>query len=82
MSRGWLIFIWTLIGTVIGQLIGSALAAQFAAMRFLEHALPLSISPTNLNLGFLVLTLGIQLKLSIGGAIGMVVALWLAMRNA
>lgn len=82
MSRGWLIFIWTVIGTVIGQLVGSALASQFAALSWLDVFLPLSISPTNINLGFVVITLGISLKLSIGGAFGLVISLWLALRNA
>lgn len=79
MSRGWLIFMWTLIGAVVGQLLGSALASQ---LPFLVHALNLGFDPTNVNLGFVIITLGIQLKLSIGGAIGLVLALWLALRNA
>jgi hypothetical protein len=76
--RGWYIFMWALIGAVVGQLFGSALAPQ---VPILDHAMALSLDPTNLNLGFVVLTVGIQFKLSIGGAIGLVFALWLAMRR-
>jgi hypothetical protein len=82
VSRGWLIFMWTLIGTVIGQLLGSTVAAQVHALSFLNQAINLGFSPTNVNLGFLIVTLGIALKLSVGGAIGLVLALWLALRNA
>ena len=81
MSRGWLIFLWALIGTVIGQLLGATVAGQMAAFRFLNESIPLGFSPTNINLGFVILTLGIALKLSVGGAIGLVLSLWLALRN-
>lgn len=78
MSRGWLAFMWAVIGAVVGQLLSSALASQ---VPFLTHALDLGVNPTNLDLGFLVLTLGLTLKLTIGGAVGLVLALWLALRN-
>lgn len=81
MSRGWLIFMWAVIGGVVGQLIGSALASS-GQIAFMDKSIPLGFSPTDLNLSFVVLTLGIQLKLSIAGAVGLVVALWLALRNA
>lgn len=81
MSRGWLIFLWALIGTVIGQLLGATAANQMAALRFLNESIPLGFSPTNVNLGFVILTLGIAIKLSLGGAIGLVLSLWLALRN-
>jgi hypothetical protein len=82
VSRGWLIFLWTVIGTIVGQLVGQALAAQMPALRLLNNTLPLGFSPTNVNLGFAVITLGISLNLSIGGAIGLVLSLWLALRNS
>ncbi|MDF2627255.1 MAG: hypothetical protein K0R39_1086 [Symbiobacteriaceae bacterium] len=81
MGRGWLIFLWTLIGTVIGQLLGQAAAGQVPALRFLNSFIPIGFSPTDINLGFMVLTLGIALKLTVGGAIGLVLSLWLALRN-
>lgn len=77
MSRGWLAFMWAVIGAVVGQLIGAALAEQ---VRFLNYHLPLGLGPATLDLSFLVITLGISIKLTIGGAIGLVLALWLALR--
>lgn len=81
MSRGWLIFMWAVIGAVVGQLAGAALAQQFASMQFLNHALSLGFDPTNLDLSFIIVTLGIKVKLSIAGAVGLVIALWLALRS-
>lgn len=78
VSRGWLAFMWAVIGAVIGQLIGAALADQ---IRFLNYHLPLGFGPAALDLNFLVVTLGISIKLTIGGAMGLVLALWLALRN-
>lgn len=80
MNR-WLVFMWAVIGAVVGQIAGSALASHFAALAILNEGLSLGFSPTEVNLGFVILTLGIQVKLSIGGAIGLVVALWLALRH-
>ena len=77
MSRGWLAFMWAIIGAVVGQLVAAALSEQVG---FLNYSLPLGISPTDLNLHFLVVTFGISLKLTLGGAIGLVLALWLALR--
>ncbi|HWI65321.1 MAG TPA: DUF4321 domain-containing protein [Symbiobacteriaceae bacterium] len=81
MGRGWLIFMWATIGTIIGQLLGATVANQVAALRFLNGSIPLGFSPTDINLGFVILTLGIAIKLSVGGAIGLVLSLWLALRN-
>lgn len=78
MNRGWLAFMWAVIGAVVGQLVGAALAEQ---IRFLNYHLPLGFGPANLDLNFLVVTLGISIKLTIGGAIGLVLALWLSLRN-
>lgn len=78
MSRGWLAFMWAVIGAVVGQLVGAALAEQ---VRFLNYHLPLGLGPATLDLNFLVVTLGISIKLTIGGAIGLTLALWLALRN-
>jgi hypothetical protein len=70
---------WAIIGAVVGQLLGLALAKQ---VPFLQTYIPLSVSPATLDLAFMNITLGISLKLSIAGAVGLVLALWLALRNA
>lgn len=78
MSRGWLAFMWAVIGAVVGQLVGAALAEQ---IKFLNYHLPLGLGPANLDLNFLVVSFGIQIKLTIAGAIGLVLALWLSLRH-
>jgi hypothetical protein len=78
VSRGWLAFMWAVIGAVVGQLVGAALAEQ---IRFLNYHLPLGLGPATLDLNFLVVSLGISIKLTIGGAVGLVLALWLALRS-
>ena len=77
MRRGWLAFMWAVIGAVVGQLIGRALSQQIS---FLDYSLPLGMAPASLDLNFLVVTFGISLNLTIAGAIGLVLALWLALR--
>lgn len=78
MSRGWLAFMWAVIGAVVGQLLGTAIATQ---LPFMNTAIPLKLGPADLDLAFLAISFGIQLKLTIGGALGLVLALWLALRN-
>jgi hypothetical protein len=82
LSRNWLVFLWAIIGTVVGQLVGSALAAQFPSLALLNHALNLKVGPGEASLGFAAVTMGVAIRLSIGGAIGLVVSLWLALRHA
>lgn len=78
MGRGWLVFMWAVIGAVVGQLVGTALAPQ---VPLLDKALTLGFDPTQVDLSFVVITLGIRLRLSIAGALGLVLALWLALRS-
>jgi hypothetical protein len=80
VSRGWIIFIWCVIGGVLGQALGYAFANQ---VPFLVKApSDLGFDPFRLDLSFLVLTLGFKIKLTIAGAIGLAVALWIALRSA
>lgn len=69
---------WAVIGAVVGQLLGTAIAPQ---LPFMNTAIPLKLGPASLDLAFLAISFGIQLKLTIGGALGLVMALWLALRN-
>jgi hypothetical protein len=79
LNRGWLIFMWAVIGAVVGQLLGTALALQ---LPLLNKFISLGFDPTRVDLNFVVITLGIQLKLSVAGAIGLVLSLWLALRSS
>jgi len=79
LSRGWLAFMWAVIGGVVGQLLGSALAGQ---LPFLNTSIRPKLGPVELDLAFLHFSFGLELNLSIGGAIGLVLALWLALRKS
>jgi len=78
LSRGWLVFMWAVIGGVVGQLLGSALASQ---LPFLVISIEPKLGPVELNLAFVHLYFALELDLSIAGAIGLVLALWLALRK-
>lgn len=78
VRRGWLVLLWAIIGAVVGQLIGVALADKVA---ILNQSINLGFSPFVLDLAFMSVTLGLMIRLSIAGAIGLVVALWLALRS-
>lgn len=77
MRRGWLVLLWAIIGAVVGQLIGVALAPQIP---FLNKGIALGFAPVALDLEFITLTLGLMINLTIAGAVGLVLALWLALR--
>lgn len=78
VRRGWLVLLWAIIGAVVGQLIGVALADKVA---ILNQSINLGFSPFVLDLVFMSVTFGLMIRLSIAGAIGLVVALWLALRS-
>lgn len=78
VSRGWIVLLWAIIGAVVGQLIGVALADKVA---ILNQSINLGFSPFELDLAFMLITLGLKIRLSIAGAVGLVVALWLALRS-
>lgn len=77
VKRGRLAFLWAVIGAVVGQLLGAALS-QYVPI--LNYHISLGLAPTTLDLHFLVMTFGLSLKLTVAGAIGLVLALWLALR--
>lgn len=77
MRRGWIVLLWAIIGAVVGQLIGVALAAQ---VPILNVGINLGFAPVALDLEFITITLGLLIKLTIAGAVGLVLALWLALR--
>jgi hypothetical protein len=77
VRRGWLVLLWAIIGAVVGQLIGMALADKVA---ILNQGINLGWSPFVLDLAFMQITLGLMIRLTIAGAIGLVFALWLALR--
>jgi len=68
---------WALIGAVVGQLFGAVLSPY---VPFLNYHIPLGMAPATIDLNFLVVTLGVSFKLTVAGAVGLVLALWLALR--
>jgi hypothetical protein len=77
VKRGWIVLLWAIIGAVVGQLIGLALADK---VPLLNESIKLGFESVKLDLAFVALTFGLWIKLSIAGAIGLVLALWLALR--
>lgn len=77
VRRGWIVLLWAIIGAVVGQLIGVALAAQ---VPLLNKGIDLGFAPVALDLEFITITVGLLIKLTIAGAVGLVLALWLALR--
>lgn len=75
-SRGWLAFLWAVIGAVVGNLIGQALG--FAP---LTKSIPMGLKPGTLDLHVVAITFGLDVNLSLAGALGLVLALWLALRH-
>lgn len=76
-SRGWLAFLWAVIGAVVGHLIGQAVQVDV-----LTKSIPMGLKPVTLDLNVIAITFGLDLNLSVAGAVGLVLALWLALRHA
>jgi hypothetical protein len=75
-GRGWLAFLWTVIGAVVGHLLGQALGIEL-----LTRSIPMGLKPVTLDLNVIAVTFGLDLNLSVAGAIGLVLALWLSLRH-
>ena len=76
-GRGWMAFMWAVIGAIVGHLVGRA-----SDIPFLKAAPEkLGLGPATLDLSVVQLTLGFSVTLSVGGAVGLVIALWLALRQ-
>ena len=66
----WLLVCLVLIGFVLGTLI-----AQIFPGNFLSYGQDFGLNtPVELNLGFMILTLGLQFHITIAGIIGVIVA--------
>lgn len=77
MNRSfWVVALVALIGALVGHLIGQALRWPP-----LMSAVNLGFPPQPLDLLVIKLTLGLQLYVSLGAAIGMAIALFLILRK-
>ena len=81
MTRGsigknnWALLIMILAGVVLGGFIGK-LAARISALSWLNYGQNFGLSnPVVLDLGILVLTFGLTIKITIAGILGIVIAI-------
>lgn len=77
-KNGWFLLLFILIGIVLGGLI-SELTSGIPALSWLSYGNTFGISNTNnalvLDLGILVITFALQIKITIASIIGVVVAI-------
>ncbi len=67
----WTLIVLVLIGFVIGRFIGTYFEGSF-----LNYGQSFGMSsPVELNLGFIILTFGLQFKITIASVLGVVIAL-------
>ena len=70
-QMNWILVIVILIGFVIGRFIGT-----FFASSFLNYGQTFGLSnPVELNLGFIILTFGFQIQITISSVLGVILAL-------
>lgn len=73
-KNGWALFLMLLAGIVLGGFIGS-LAAGIPFLSWLNYGQSFGFSePIMLDLGILVLTFGLNIKITISGIIGVLIA--------
>ncbi len=74
-KNGWMLFLFILIGIVIGGLISEA-TSGIAGLSWLSYGKSFGLdSPLILNLGVLVITFALQIKLTVASIIGVVAAI-------
>ena len=75
-KNGWFLILFILIGIVLGGLIAEV-TAGIPALSWLGYGQTFGVveSPVILNLGFMVLTFSIQLRITIASIIGVILAI-------
>ena len=74
-KNGWLLWLFILIGIVLGGLIAE-LTAGVHALSWLSYGQSFGLdSPLVLNLGVLVITFALQIKITIASIIGVILAI-------
>jgi len=72
-KNGWVLLLLMLAGIVVGGLLGS-LAKDVSAISWLNYGQSFGLdSPIVLNLGVLVLTFGLNIKITISSIIGLII---------
>ena len=73
-KNGWVLFLLMLAGIVLGSFVG-ALTEHIAGFSWLSYGQSFGLdSPIVLNLGIMVLTFGLTIKITIGSILGMMIA--------
>lgn len=74
-KNGWLLLLFILIGIVLGGLIGEV-TADISSLNWLSYGNSFGLnSPLVLDLGVLVVTFALQIKITIASIIGVVLAI-------
>lgn len=74
-KNGWTLFLLILAGVVLGGFAGS-LAAGVSGLDWLNYGQSFGLEePMVLSLGFLVLTFGLTIKITIAGILGIILAI-------
>lgn len=74
-KNGWMLFLFIMIGIVIGGLISEA-TSNISGLNWLSYGKTFGLdSPLVLNLGVLVITFALQIKLTIASIIGVIAAI-------
>lgn len=70
----WVLIIVILIGFMIGRFIGTFFAT--GALSFLNYGQNFGLtSPVELNMGFIILTFGLQIQITIASVLGVILSL-------
>jgi hypothetical protein len=74
-KNGWFLLLFIMIGIVLGGLIGDA-TQDIAALNWLAYGNTFGLdSPLIINLGVIVITFALQIKITIASIIGVVLAI-------
>lgn len=73
-KNGWVLLLLMLVGLVIGGMLGS-LAKDTSALSWLNYGQSFGLNaPIILDLGILVITFGLSIKITIAGIVGLIIS--------
>lgn len=73
-KNGWVLLVLMLVGLVLGGLIGS-LTQNVSALNWLNYGQSFGLdSPIVLDLGILVITFGLSIRITIAGIVGLILS--------
>lgn len=76
-SKG-ILFLLILCGIVLGGFIGNYLTKSFSSLSWLNYGQTFGFkNPVTLNLGIIIMTFGITIKISVAGILGVLIAIFI-----